>query len=89
MIEPTALYGGNADFLETLYEQYRRDPSSVEPKWREYFGGIAPPVSGGDRDHAAIRTEIAERARRAPVASPATAQGGGDAAKQASVSRLI
>ena len=29
MLEPTALYGGNADFLDALYEQYLRDPGSV------------------------------------------------------------
>ena len=29
MLEPTPLYGGNADFLDALYEQYLRDPASV------------------------------------------------------------
>jgi len=28
-LEYTPLYGGNADFLDTLYAQYRRDPASV------------------------------------------------------------
>jgi 2-oxoglutarate dehydrogenase complex dehydrogenase (E1) component-like enzyme len=32
MLEPTALYGGNAEFLDSLYEQYLREPASVEPQ---------------------------------------------------------
>src|SRR5688572_6799055 len=33
----TALFGGNASFVEELYEQYLADPQSVEAQWREYF----------------------------------------------------
>ena len=88
MLEPTALYGGNADYLDGLYEQYLRDPASVEPRWREYFASIASAVAGGDRAHGPIRAEIAERARQARVSAPAAGEGG-DAAKQAAVSRLI
>src|SRR5262245_41674444 len=88
MIEPSALYAGNADFLDALYEQYLRDPASVEPKWREYFASIAPPVAGGDRAHSPNRAEIAERARQ-PRAAAGTAPESGHAAKQAAVSRLI
>jgi len=88
MLESTPLYGGNADFLDSLYEQYLRNPASVEARWREYFERLAPAV-GSEPSHSAIRSSIAERARQAPVASrPATAQGG-DSAKQAAVSRLI
>jgi len=44
----TALYGGNADFVEDLYERFLKDPASVEPGWASYFAGLAkgaaPPV---------------------------------------------
>ena len=90
MLEPTPLYGGNADFLEGLYEQYLRDPASVDDRWRRYFERLAPPA-GGEPSHRAVRAGIAERARlpvsRAP--SAATAGQGGGGAKQAAVSRLI
>jgi len=41
MLEHTPLYGGNADFLDSLYEQYLRNPGSLEPRWREYFERLA------------------------------------------------
>ncbi len=90
MLELTPLYGGNADFLEALYEQYLRDPSGVEPHWRRYFDRLAPAVPG-ERPHSAVRAAIAERVRLARTA--AAAEGGASEpaanAKQASVSRLI
>jgi 2-oxoglutarate dehydrogenase E1 component len=84
MLEPTALYGGNADFLDALYEQYLRDPASVAPEWRAYFSGLGP--VGTEQAHSAVRAGIAERA--AAGGAPVPASGGGDA-RQAAVSRLI
>jgi 2-oxoglutarate dehydrogenase E1 component len=43
----------NDGYIAELYEQYRRDPSSVDESWRQYFGfaeklsGTAPAASGG------------------------------------------
>ncbi len=34
------LYGGNAVYVEQLQEQYRADPASVDPEWREFFGSL-------------------------------------------------
>ncbi len=31
------LFGGNAPFIEELYEAYLDDPASVPPEWRRYF----------------------------------------------------
>jgi 2-oxoglutarate dehydrogenase E1 component len=88
MLEPTPPYGGNAEFLDALYEQFLRDPASVDLEWRAYFEKIAPPAAA-DRPHAPIRTAIAERAHDPPRAAGAVAQEGQDNAKQAAVSRLI
>src|ERR1700736_1545557 len=92
MLEPTPLYGETADFLESLYEQYLRDPASVDERWRSYFERMAPPVAG-ERPHGPIQAEIAERARtpRAPLPAvpPSGSPGADNAAKQAAVSRLI
>ena len=49
MLEPTPPYGGNAEFLDSLYEQYLNDPASVEGEWRAYFDSIAPAAAGEDR----------------------------------------
>ena len=47
MLEPTPLFGGNAAFLDALYEQYLRDPASVEESWRRYFESLPGPKGGG------------------------------------------
>ena len=88
MLEPTPPYGGNADFLDSLYEQYLRDPASVEAQWRTYFDSIAPPAPG-DRPHGPIRAAVAERARQPRAVATAPAPEGEANARQAAVSRLI
>ena len=35
--ESSYYYGGNAPYLEALYEQFLIDPSQVDPYWREQF----------------------------------------------------
>ena len=86
MLEPTPLYGGNAEFLDSLYEQYLRDPASVAERWREYFTQLAP--AGSEPAHAAVRAAIAQRAAAGgPATSGTVAQAAN--AKQAAVSRLI
>ena len=35
--ETSFLYGANAAFVEDLYVQYGKDPSSVSPSWRAFF----------------------------------------------------
>jgi len=87
MLEPTPLHGGNADFLDALYEQYLRDPASVDERWRSYFAQLAP--AGGERAHGPVRAGIVARAAqpRSPAKAP-PAPGAADA-RQAAVSRLI
>ncbi|MBV8342539.1 MAG: 2-oxoglutarate dehydrogenase E1 component [Gammaproteobacteria bacterium] len=88
MLEPTPLYGGNAGFLDALYEQFLRDPASVETRWREYFTQLGPPA--GERAHGALRTAIAARAAAAGrTAAPTADKDTAADARQAAVSRLI
>src|SRR3954454_8926946 len=96
MLEPTPLYGGNADFLESLYEQYLRDPASVDARWRGYFERMAmqpaqAPPAAGEPPPGQVRADIAERARAPRASHPAAAPAASpdNAAKQAAVSRLI
>ena len=34
------LYGGNAAYVEQLYDDYRRDPGKVDQSWRDFFEGL-------------------------------------------------
>ncbi|MBS0364692.1 MAG: 2-oxoglutarate dehydrogenase E1 component [Proteobacteria bacterium] len=83
MLEPTPLYGGNADFLDDLYEQYLRDPAGVAAQWREYFAGMGTGATP-ERAHAPVRAALAQRATQAPGATAPAAD-----ARQAAVSRMI
>jgi 2-oxoglutarate dehydrogenase E1 component len=84
----TALSGGNAGFIEDLYEQFLRDPGSLDPAWVSYFKGL--PGSGGEIAHGPIRERLLARAQRpAAAASQAPAASDGASAKQGAVSRLI
>jgi 2-oxoglutarate dehydrogenase E1 component len=84
----TALSGGNAGFIEDLYEQFLRDPASVDPAWREYFSKLRG--TDGEVAHGPIRERLLARIQQPPT--PAAAQGSqsdGASAKQGAVSRLI
>ena len=80
----TPLYGGNASFVETLYESFLADPDSVPAEWREYFTRIGAGAEG----EIAHRPIIAEL--RARASAPRAAADSHEAsAKQGAVSRLI
>jgi 2-oxoglutarate dehydrogenase E1 component len=66
------LFGGNAPYVEELYEAYLNDPGSVPDNWRHYFDGVQnlPAVDGSsvkDIAHAPIVASFAQRARVAPI----------------------
>jgi 2-oxoglutarate dehydrogenase E1 component len=85
---PGALVPGaeNAPYVESLYEQYLADPTSVDPKWRQYFAGLA---AATDRAHGPIRDALAKRAWDVrAVAAPAGASTPDSGVKQAAVARL-
>ena len=89
-IATSALYGGNADYVESLYEQYLADPASVEPHWRGYFAALPRPAAP-EASHRAIQSAIASRARAARDAGAVVAAAGVDeeSARQGAVSRLV
>ena len=58
--QTSPLFGINAAYIEDRFEQYLADPSSVDPKWRDYFATFA---NGADVSHAAIREEFLEKAK--------------------------
>ena len=66
------LFGGNAPYVEELYESYLHDPASVEDHWRDYFDNVkqVPAVDGSSRTdiaHGPIVASFAERAKQGPI----------------------
>src|SRR5882724_8833970 len=85
----TALSGGNAGFIEDLYEKFLRDPASVDPAWAKYFGELKG-TSTREIAHGEIRERLLTRQERPPPATPGPSTAGDLAsAKQGAVSRLI
>lgn len=85
------LYGGNAPFLEELYQRFLKDPSSISEDWRAFFHALRPDQSdSSDIDHDAIRGAFAEQARhrRIPV-GPEIGNVAAAASKQVAVLQLI
>jgi 2-oxoglutarate dehydrogenase E1 component len=84
----SALSGGNAGFIEELYEQFLKDPAVVDPTWAAYFRGVKGD-STTEVAHGAVRMRLLSR-QQTPVA-PRGASPSADlaSAKQGAVSRLI
>jgi len=88
--ETSPLSGGNATFIEQLYEDYLRDPGSVAAEWRKYFDDFQG-CSAGDRPHsdAIARIEAAQRRNGRGTVTIATAATDAVSQKQAAVLRLV
>ena len=63
-LDSSYLFGGNAPFVEELYERYLADPASVPEEWRGYFDRLQS-LPG-----AAPKRSIARRARLSPIPRP-------------------
>ncbi|MBI3100237.1 MAG: 2-oxoglutarate dehydrogenase E1 component [Burkholderiales bacterium] len=64
----TYLFGGNAPYVEEMYENYLANPGSVPDTWREYFDALqhVPAVDGSnarDVPHMPVINAFAERAK--------------------------
>jgi 2-oxoglutarate dehydrogenase E1 component len=61
------LSGGNAAYIESLYEAWLANPESVATEWRDYFGAL-PRVNGtaADTPHSLVRLQF-EQLAKAPV----------------------
>ncbi|WP_019605078.1 2-oxoglutarate dehydrogenase E1 component [Teredinibacter turnerae] len=86
--------GGNAAYVEEVYEEYLQDPGSVPEQWRDYFDQL-PKVNGGtgvDVRHSEIVEyfELLGRNRARPMVAPGS--GAADIAherKQVEVVQLV
>ncbi len=88
------LFGGNAPYVEEIYEAYLDDPGSVDERWRSYFDALqnVPAADGTDsRDvaHAPIVESFAQRARANAFGNRASSSDLAVARKQVHVQSLI
>ncbi len=83
------LFGGNAPFVEELYENYLDNPGSVSEQWREYFDKLAqlPGYVARDVPHLPVINAFAELARKGGYRAAAVAPV--DDRKQVSVLQMI
>ena len=68
------LFGGNAPFIEELYEKYLVNPGSVPEEWREYFDRmqVLPGSSTKDVAHAPVVESFVQRAKSGGFSSQKT-----------------
>ena len=88
------LFGGNAPYVEEMYEAYLDNPGSVPDNWRDYFDALqhVPAANGSDsRDvaHAPVIESFAQRAKANAFAHKASEADLAVARKQVHVQSLI
>ncbi|MDP2804638.1 MAG: 2-oxoglutarate dehydrogenase E1 component [Gallionellaceae bacterium] len=86
MRSSSAIFGANNVFIEGLYEDFLRSPSSVSNEWREYFEKLGAGAQMPDVAHSQIQRSFA--ALPTASATSSTSQPD-DSRKQASVLQLI
>ena len=90
LIESSSIQGGNAAYVEALYEQYLEDANAVDPQWRAYFRGVQG-ASSVDVPHSPVLAKFEKLAKERVSGAPVAAIGLDAEAseKQAAVLRLI
>ena len=68
------LFGGNAPFIEELYEKYLVNPQSIPDEWRDYFDRMQDLPGATDKDvaHAPVVESFVQRAKRGEFAAART-----------------
>jgi len=70
VLQNSYLSGGNAPYVEDLYETYLNNPAEVPDNWRSYFDQLQNrPATDGqqetrDQPHAPIVEAFAQRAKK-------------------------
>jgi 2-oxoglutarate dehydrogenase E1 component len=81
--------GGNAAYLEQLYELYLQDPTQVDAAWRNYFDSL-PKVNGQhEESHAQIKQQFIELSKQHKPIVTVSDAGFEHERKQIQVLRLI
>ncbi len=87
-LDNSYLFGGNAPFVEELYERYLANPAEVPEEWRGYFDKLQllPGAAAKDMAHAPVIESFAQRAKAGAARPPSAA---GLDRKQVSVIQLV
>ncbi|MBC7503073.1 MAG: 2-oxoglutarate dehydrogenase E1 component, partial [Herminiimonas sp.] len=88
------LFGGNAPYVEDLYESYLDNPGSVPDNWRAYFDAMqhVPAVDGSNKPdvpHASVVASFAERAKQGPIRTVVASVDAEMGRKRVAVTQLI
>ncbi|MEK8030754.1 2-oxoglutarate dehydrogenase E1 component [Ideonella sp. DXS29W] len=88
------LFGGNAPYVEEMYEAYLDNPGAVPDNWRAYFDALqnvpaADGTDGRDVAHAPVIESFAQRAKSNAFAVKASSADLAVARKQVHVQSLI
>ncbi len=86
--QSSQLAGGNADYVEGLYEAWLEDPASVSPQWRSYFEAFKG-REAGDVPHSEVLARIALAARIAPTLGPSSVVSDAYSESQGGVRKLV
>jgi len=86
--QSSQLAGGNADYVEGLYEAWLEEPSSVSPEWRKYFETFKG-REAGDVPHSEVLARIALAARIAPTLGPSSVVSDAYSESQGGVRKLV
>ena len=91
LFDSTMYFGGNAPFVEELYENYLNDPTSVDAEWRDYFDRLAqmPGYVARDVAHAPVIAAFAELAKDGGFRPAAPASSATEHKKQSAVGQLV
>ncbi|WP_424243810.1 2-oxoglutarate dehydrogenase E1 component [Azonexus hydrophilus] len=89
--DSTLYFGGNAPFVEEIYENYLNDPTSVPAEWRDYFDHLAqmPGFVARDVAHAPVVSAFAELAKSGGFKPAAPASSTTEHKKQSAVGQLV
>ena len=91
LFDSTMYFGGNAPFVEELYENYLNDPTAVPEEWREYFDRLAqmPGFVARDVAHAPVIAAFAELGKSGGFRQQAPASAATEHKKQSAVGQLV
>ncbi len=87
-LQATPWHGGNAAFLEGLYERYLADPAAVDPIWRQQFDQLRAGAANPEIAHRPIQDQV-QRLPCAKYPQPSSYLDPVAAQKQAAVLGLI
>ncbi|MGA8392508.1 MAG: 2-oxoglutarate dehydrogenase E1 component [Burkholderiaceae bacterium] len=90
----TYLFGGNAPYVEEMYENYLANPGSVPDTWRSYFDALQNVPAGDGSDakdvpHLPVINAFAERAKQGGTKVVQASADAGMGRKRTAVQQLI